>query len=713
MIIFWIFALIFGVSAFSYGFLLMGWGAIGSVLFALAGVLAIRGVLSWIRRVLVLRERLPDEADAELRTLETNRYIFWRRVVFLALFPGVEVVVAYLFLLSSGQAPLQAILTILQFVGQALLLAVQLAFIIVANFMFFFGPFVLFTLLGRQTLLPGDANYGVKIEDVRGQKSAVEEMKKILKLMERGRNYVKAGGQRERGVLLVGPPGTGKTMLAKAIATSMQTPIIISSGAGLQGIFIGMDAIAVYLMIRAAKKKAKRWGGCTIFIDEFDALGQSRGGMGGGIGGLGGIGGMFGGFRLGLNMLLVLMDGIDNPGFIKRVLRRFVNITLDGLFIPPKIKLGDNTVNLRVGNIKPPRYNIFFLGATNRPSVLDEAVTRPGRFGRQINFELPKREARKDIADLYFSKKAHDPELDSPARREEFARITEGSSPAEIEQILSLALMYAFEDGRSRFTWKDLREALVNVRMGLAKPVEYSEHDQVAVARHEMGHAVAARFYMPSHSPMTLSIRMRGNSLGHNSSVPREEEFIQFRSQAAGHLRWGLGAIASERVFYGENTNGVTGDLIEAARLASHIIGVWGMGPDPLPPDQSSRAADIGESLIGRAEVTAGMHEQGTVVGTVLSNPMSRRMVAQVLGSAYIDCWRLMFVNRDAIDRGADMLVTQREMVGGEVESMLDSIGLRMFSEKDPYPDEVALVPPSKWERNGEDKAAAVGVRPA
>src|SRR5207247_1633853 len=172
-----------------------------------------------------------------------------------------------------------------------------------ANFSLFFGPMLLYSRRGREVVEPGDANFEVSMEDVRGQKAAVTEMTRILKLIDQGRNYVKAGGKRERGVLMVGPPGTGKTMLAKAIASTMHVPIIISSGAAYQGMFIGMDMVAVFLTVRAAKKKAKRWGGCLVFIDEFDALGQRRSGMGGG--GIGGLGGMMGGFQLGLNMLLV------------------------------------------------------------------------------------------------------------------------------------------------------------------------------------------------------------------------------------------------------------------------------------------------------------------------------------------------------------------------------------------------------------------------
>jgi ATP-dependent Zn protease len=319
---------------------------------------------------------------------------------------------------------------------------------------------------------------------------------------------------------------------------------------------------------------------------------------------------------------------------------------------------------------------------------------------------MPTREDRKDIAALYFNKQKHDPALDTPQRRDEFARISEGYSPAMIEQALSLALMYAFEDGREVFTWRDLREAMGNIESGLVQPVEYTEREKVAVARHEVGHAVAMRHFQPDHAPVRLSIKMRADgSLGRLSSQSLEEEFSRFRSQMAGRLRTIMGAIASERVFYGENSDGVFGDLMMATSHACHMVGLVGMGPDDLSEEESRRAIAFGEYLISVAEMSGGpLATQGHVAPTL--GGKGRATVAQVIGSAYVDCWRLMKVNQEAIDQAAEALIAQGELVGDEITGLLDSVGIRPYTAADPYPPALPKLP-SRPDEDSEEKRQA------
>jgi ATP-dependent Zn protease len=394
-----------------------------------------------------------------------------------------------------------------------------------------------------------------------------------------------------------------------------------------------------------------------------------------------------GGGMMALNMLLVVMDGLDQPNWSRKTVRKVINGLLDALFlIPQRIKLGGLNIPLRVPPLKPPRYNIFFMGATNRPSVLDEAVTRPGRFGRQIIFKMPDFEDRKDIADLYFSKVRHDKRLDAAEVRNEFARITKYYSPAMIQQALSVALMYAFEHGREGFTWDDLREAMVNIEAGLAEPVKYNDREALAVARHEVGHLVANRVYLPDRKTVRLTIRKRAGSLGHHLAIEEEETFVQFRRHLSGQVRVSLGSIAVERVFYGENTGGVSGDLETATSIAAQMVGLFGMGPDARDDEDSLRAQMIGARLISWGPAVEALG-QGNIVAAIMRSRDKSQDVAQILGSAYVDVWRLMSKNRDAVDHLARVLIEKQELIGNEVDDLLRSVELAPPATNDAWPD--------------------------
>jgi ATP-dependent Zn protease len=640
---------------------------------------------------------------------------------------------------------------------QLALIFVQLPLLLFINVFILFGPFLFMAARGIRSYEPGDASWGVKIDDVRGQAEAKEEITRVITLWQSGEEFERAGGKRERGLLFLGAPGTGKTMISKAIATNFNCPFVTIPGSGFAQMFMGMDALVVQLLAHRARKLARKWGGqCIVFIDEIDAVGLRRQSLGtsmtagtqnapgsihdflffgsngaitptgdvvietrqwreqlfaaragsdplaGATGFLqrvsarvnavfpGGMGGM--GYQgQALNQLLVVMDGMGEPPvFQKFIVNRF-NTFLDALFIVPQ-RIGG--LRLRLTTPKPKREEIYFIGACNVPiEALDPALTRPGRMGRHIWFRTPTKDDRKDIFDLYMAKVAHEPDLDTDHRRDELARITGGYSPSMIEQCCSMALTIAHSEGRHAFAWRDIVESMTTVESGTAQNIEYVEEETRAVAIHEAGHAAAGHVFLGNEVLSTrLSIRKRGGSLGHYQSMEKDERFSHFRGRVMGSLIMTLGAMAAEHVFYGENSQGVSGDLYSATATASAMVGMWGMGPEELPislrpsrrlgpgeqPDERDRVKErleeIGNQIMNRA--SSGSPFSGDPVSAVLSSPGKREAVAQLLGQAYVMAYSLIATNRGAIEQIADELMERREMHGDEVGDLLERVGL-------------------------------------
>src|SRR5581483_3233273 len=529
--------------------------------------------------------------------------------------------------------------------------------------------------------------------------------------------------------------------------TGFNSPFVSIPGSGFAQTFIGIDALIVRFLARKAKKLARKWGGqCIVFIDEIDAVGMRRQALSGGntyepvdtvepvyygpwgalnpsgdlvcenaawrehlfnmraperrspyptwmhkVGNIVNQGifpGMMGGQgQLALNQLLVTMDGIDNPPFFRRFFTTRINTFLDAIYIVPR-RIG--RVSFRLPPPRPLGAQIYFIGATNVPfERLDPALTRPGRMGRHVWFRTPTKDDRKDIFDLYLDRVAHDPDLDTPERRDEIARITNGYSPAMIEQICSMALTNAHHEGKIAFSWHHLVDAMTAVESGTAIGVVYTEQESRAVAIHEAGHASTAHAYRPEIESSRLSIKMRGGSLGHHQFFDREERFSRWQSEDAGDLIHTVGAMAAEHVFYGENSRGVGGDLGMATSRAATMVGVWGMAPTPVDlsaaklDDESRKEAEerimkrfeaIGMRMMNRTRGSADF--QGDPIASVLCDPYKSRLAAQFLGQAFVIAYVFIQANREAVERVANAVLDRGEIFGDDLNRLLDSVHL-------------------------------------
>ncbi len=742
-----------------------GWPIGWSILATITTVAAFRGLIDLVLRRFIPWPSLFGTDDTRLKeedVVNRRRAWFWRFWFRLAWLGFIVVTLVYFVkVLKHGSDSTSWLGTAKSMISGAFdaigtgSLWMQLlffGFLFIGNFLIFMGPLVLMGISQIRGFEPGDAEWGVKLDDVRGQKEAKEEIRRIVSLWQSGEHFEAAGGKRERGVLFLGAPGTGKTMLAKAIATGFNSPFVTIPGSGFAQTFIGIDVLIVRFLARKAKKLAAKWGGqCIVFIDEIDAVGRRRAGLQtmqtpsledflfygphgalnptgdmiletrawrerlfaqrapepaspypGWANRLGSIvnqavpGGMFGGGgQMALNQLLVVMDGIDNPPMTRRVFTNKINQILDASYIVPR---RIRSRSLRLPRAKPRGDQIYFIGATNIPiEQLDPALTRPGRMGRHVWFRTPTKQDRLDIFDLYLGKVAHEPDLDRPERRDEIARITSGYSPAMIEQVCSLALTYAHHEGKVSFEWPHLVEGMVTLESGTAIGVTYVPGETRAVAIHEAGHAVAGHVYMKGRESVRVSIRMRGGSLGHHQALEKEERFSRFRSEEIGLIIWGLGSMAAERVFYGETTNGVGGDLQAVTAAAAWMVGASGMGPEYVevngyrqngrprqrqPADKQRaeimrRFEEIGVHIMNRASSGDGGHSP---IGAILADRDKRRMVAQIIGQAYMKAHHLMLYNKDKVEHIANVVIEKKEIYGDELVRLLNGANLQIPS---------------------------------
>ena len=367
------------------------------------------------------------------------------------------------------------------------------------------------------------SSQGIHFSDVAGEDEAKESLAEIVDYLHNPQKYTEVGASMPKGVLLVGPPGTGKTMLAKAVAGEANVPFFSISGSEFVEMFVGMGASKVRDLFKQAKEKAP----CIVFIDEIDAIGQKRnsGNMGGNDE-----------REQTLNQLLTEMDGFE----------------------------GNN--------------GVIILAATNRPEALDPALTRPGRFDRRVPVELPDLQGREAILKVHARKIKTTPDVDFHV----IARMASGASGAELANIINEAALRAVRDHRTQVTQADLEESIEVVIAGYQKKnAVLSDQEKHVVAYHEIGHALVAA--LQSHSApvqkITISPRTSG-ALGYTMQVEEADKNLLTKQELLNKIATLTGGRAAEEVKFGEITTGASNDIEQATKLARAMITRYGLSDE-------------------------------------------------------------------------------------------------------------------------------------
>ena len=364
---------------------------------------------------------------------------------------------------------------------------------------------------------------GIKFSDVAGEDEAKDSLQEVVEYLHDPTKYRDIGAKMPKGILLVGPPGTGKTMLAKAVAGESEVPFFSISGSEFVEMFVGMGAAKVRDLFKQAKEKAP----CIVFIDEIDAIGKKRGG-----GALGGNDER----EQTLNQLLTEMDGFeDNAG-------------------------------------------VIILAATNRPESLDPALTRPGRFDRQVPVTLPDLQGRVAILKVHAAKIKTAPSIDY----DKVARMASGASGAELANIVNEAALRAVRDHRPYATQEDMEESIEVVIAGYQKKhAILTDKEKCIVSYHEIGHALVAA--LASHSApvqkITIIPRTSG-ALGYTMQVEQGNHYLMNKEEMLDQIATLTGGRAAEEVVFGTSTNGASNDIEKATRLARAMITRYGMSDE-------------------------------------------------------------------------------------------------------------------------------------
>ena len=491
----------------------------------------------------------------------------------------------------------------------------------------------------------------VGLSDVRGLGGQVDEVVRSLNVFLGYATFRKVlGGNPRRGILFEGPPGTGKTYMAKAMAKQAGVPFLFVSAPAFQSMWFGMTNVRIRAFFKAMRKAALREGGAIGFIEEIDAIGSDRGGLGMDAGrpaGSRAISRFTGPGGSGMvNELLIQLQSFDQPTMRVRLLGGFVE-WLNG-YLP-------EGRSLKVG--KPKYHNILLIAATNRADALDPALLRPGRFDRRLYFDLPTKQDRRELIDFFMIRKAHDAAWDQEEERERLAHDTLGYTPVMIEHLFDEALLVALREGRDGMSVTDVYSAKLTEEIGLASAVIYTESERRAVATHEAGHATAAHLLGIGRRLEVLSIIKRRSSLGLLAHSDLEERFTQSRSELEAMLAIALGGMASEEIFLGESSSGPGSDLAYATEVAALMVGALGMAG----------------SLVSYEAVAEGMVSRKNLVGKVLGDGDAKARVEVLLQEQKERVRIVLEGNRDVVEALRDALIERDELVGEQITDVINA----------------------------------------
>jgi ATP-dependent Zn protease len=508
----------------------------------------------------------------------------------------------------------------------------------------------------------------VRLDDVVGIDVVKEDVVRSLNLFLAHETFARVtGGRVRRGLLFEGPPGTGKTHTAKAVAKEAGVPFLFASATSFQSSFYGATAKKIRSYFRELRRIAEREGGAIGFIDEFDAIAGARRGMESTAHGLGvhpcsGTAFLPSSYALPatalhplgtadlagpvVNELLVQLQSFETVSRRRKALARLTERV--NRVLPARLAL-------RNPALRPA--NILLIASTNRAAGLDPALLRPGRFDRTLSFDNPDRAGRRALTDHFLARRAHAPELDDDDIRDALAALTGGWSPARLEHVFDEALVLAVRRGETAMTWADVQEARLVEEVGLGQPVSYTDGEKRLVATHEAGHCVVAWLLMPERRLDVLTIVKRRNALGLLAHSDRHDVYTRSRSELTAMIRIAMGGQCAEELFVGDISTGPAGDLLYATNVAAEMVGAAGMTG----------------SLISYAAVQNSAFSDSNLVGRVLADARGRASVEGLLAAQKRYVLDLLSAHRHLVEALRDALLDRHELLGAEITDVLEA----------------------------------------